>query len=143
MPDLPVAALVDLDACSAGWGVVHAADVAVLGGSPEDAYDVDVDATPPEYPGVPSQAGTSFDLEDVVFPSVLRALEVVSGDVLLDPSTFALERYDERWNARPDATTTGIDRLHSATTHTEVVLPPPSGATLALVGDWLVDVLSE
>ena len=63
-------------------------DVQALGESPEDLLTIPVNVSVPTWPAVPSEPGFDYDVEDVVFPNVAAALEVVSGDVALDPATF-------------------------------------------------------
>jgi hypothetical protein len=134
---------VDLDTSSLGWGLVHTSDAA-LGGNPVDRYVIPVSVNPPQYPTVRSEPGDLYDLEDVVFPSVREAFEVVTGALALDPDDLTqVLRYDERWNARLDGSTTGLFTYYSGTAHSEPVLPPDFGGwTLQRVRDWLVERLS-
>jgi leucyl aminopeptidase len=57
-----------------------------------DAYDLGVVVTYPQYPDVSSESTGVYDLEDVVFDHVARALEVRSGDA---PPLALDEEYDE------------------------------------------------
>jgi len=132
VPGLAVAALVDLDVSSYGWTLVH--DPAPLGGSPVDEYDLGAIVSWPQYPSVPSEETDTYDLEDVVFPSVAEALEVRSGD-----SPLGGEWFDEKWNLRTDATADGLWAWFSDDTHAEV--HAAGGTTLAMVTGWLLDRL--
>jgi hypothetical protein len=135
VPTLPIDALVDLDCSSFGWDVSgHAGDSVFLGLEPADAYDVGVDVTNPAYPGVPSQPGGVYDLEDVVFDHVAFELEVRSAD-----SPTGGERFDEKWNCRVSGTTTGLTGYYSGSSHAEV--HQSGGTTLGVVTDWLLGVL--
>jgi hypothetical protein len=143
VPDCPVRCLVDLDSNSYGWELNHASDAA-LGGNPVDRYAIPVTVNPPEWPEVRSETDGRYDLEDVVFPSVRDALEVVTGALVPDlVHAGRARRYDERWNARFDGTTTGLARYFSGTAHSEPALHPDlGGRTLLLVRDWLVERLA-
>jgi hypothetical protein len=134
VPDLDVRALVDLDASSYGWTLLH--DPAPLGGAPEDEYAVGVLVSWPQYPAVPSEPTGSYDLEDVVFGSVADALEVRSGDAPLGGEWF-----DEKWNVRTDGTTDGLWAYYSGGSHAEV--HATGGTTLAAVRGWLRDRLAK
>lgn len=137
VPGLAVACEVDLDLSSYGWGIVgHDIDNGYLGGDPRDDYYLGVDYTVPAYPSVPSETGGWYDLEDVVFSNVARALEVRSGD-----SPLGGEWYDERWNARADGTTTGLYYYYAATSHGAV--HATGSPTLSLVRTWLRARLAE
>ncbi len=134
VPDAPVRLQVDLDTSSNGFALVHTAgEVNQLGGTPEEAYNIPLNVTCP-VSNHPSQAGFSYDLEDVVFPSVEKHLEVRSGDIVLNP--LNIEEYDERWNARLDATTTDLACHFSGTNHSEV--HAPLGTTMPFVRDWIL-----
>lgn len=140
VPDCPVRLLVDLDGSSAGWSLTHAADNAAMGGAPEGAYAINATITCPAFPAVTS-APPPFDLEDVVFDSVQEAYEVRSGDVLPNPANpFQFIEYDERWNARPDGSVTGLTCHFSGTPHAEVAAP---GVTLTLVEAWILTRLAS
>lgn len=140
VPDCPVRLLVDLDASSVGWSLLsHGAENATIGGAPEGAYNIPATIACAAYPLVLS-APPPFDLEDVVFASVENALEVRSGDVVPNPANpLQLIPYDERWNARPDGTTTGLTCYFSGTPHAEVAAPGP---TLTQVQAWILAQLA-
>lgn len=144
VPDCPVRCLVDLDTNSYQWNLAHTADSAALGGSPENAYTINVNVAAPAYPAIASEAGFLYDLDDVIFPSVRDALECVTGDVVFDATSPTLvSRYDERWNCRLDGTQGGLAQYYSGTLHTEPVTPPAQGGTtLAYVGTWIVGRLA-
>jgi hypothetical protein len=133
-PGVPVRLLVDLDTSSNGWEIVHPGEGSAMGGEPKDAYTIDATITCDAHPGVGSQAGNSYDVEDVVFANVEEALEVRTGAVI--PNPLELEAYDERWNARLDGSTDGLTCHHSGTSHTEPILP--TGVTLPFVRDWIL-----
>ena len=141
VPDCPVRLLVDLDGSSAGWSLLtHGPENTAIGGAPEGAYAINATITCAAHPAVLS-APPPFDLEDVVFDNVQQAYEVRSGDVLPNPANpLQLIPYDERWNARPDGSTTGLTCHFSGTPHSEVAAP---GATLALVQAWILARLAE
>lgn len=136
VPDCPIRLLVDLDASSAGWSLLaHGSENTAMGGAPEGAYAIPATITCAAYPAVLS-APPPFDLEDVVFPTVEEAFEVRSGDVLLNPANpLQLIPYDERWNVRPDGSTTGLTCYFSGTPHGEVAAP---GVTLTQVQNWIL-----
>lgn len=136
VPDCPVRLLADLDGSSVGWtSLTHPADNVAIGGAPEGAYNINATIACAAYPAVPS-AAPPFDLEDVVFNHVQEAYEVRSGDVLPNPQNLLqLIEYDERWNARPDGSTTGLTCYFSGTNHGEVAAP---GTTLTLVQTWIL-----
>jgi hypothetical protein len=137
VPDLPIAAEVDLDLSSYGWDFVdHDLQNAYLGGDPRNDYYLGVDYTVTAYPSVPSETGGWYDLEDVVFANVTAALEVRSGD-----SPLLGEWYDERWNARASGSTEGLYAYYSGTSHGEV--HAAGGSTLAVVRNWLRARLAE
>ena len=140
VPDCPIRCFVDLDTNSYGWGLAHTPDNAVLGGSPDDTYTINVNVNPGAYPAITSEAGFLYDLEDVIFPSVRDALEVVTADMVPSPANpFVFQRYDTRWNARLDGTTTGLTPLYAAVAHGEPALPPAQGGTtLVAVRDWVL-----
>lgn len=124
-PGLQVAALVDLDCSSYGWGTTgHNLDNGLIGWDPRDAWSI---------------GGVDYDSEDVVFGSVVRELEVRSGEVA--PLSIFFEEYDEAWNRRLDDTTTGMTRHFSGTSHSEVHLE--GGPTLPLVIDWILERMAE
>jgi len=134
VPDVPVRLQIDLDTSSNGFGLVHAANVVnLLGGSPEEAYNVQLTVTCPTS-GHGSQAGFSYGLEDVVFPNVAKHFEVRSGEIV--PNPLAFEEYDERWNARLNATTTDLTCYYAGTSHGEV--HTPLGSTMPIVRDWVL-----
>lgn len=138
--DCPVRLLVDLDGSSLGWSLIsHGGENASMGGAPEGAYAINQSITCAAFPAVPS-APPPFDLEDVVFPHVREAYEVRSGDVVLNPAnpTQFIE-YDERWNVRPDGTTTGLWCDFSGTLHLE---PASPGPTLTRVQTWILQRLA-
>ena len=136
VPDCPIRLLADLDGSSAGWTLLaHPGDNAAIGGAPEGTYNIAATIVCAAYPAVPS-APPPFDLEDVVFLNVQECYEVRSGDVLPNPANpFQLIEYDERWNARPDGSTTGLTCYFSGTPHLEVASPGP---TLTLVQAWIL-----
>jgi hypothetical protein len=139
VPDCPVRCFVDLDASSHGWELVPAD--AALGGNPVDRYAIPVSVNPPQYPTIRSEPGDRYDLEDVIFPSVRDALEVVTGAVVVG-ADGTVQRYDERWNARLDGTTFGLWVHYSGSAHSEPTLPPDYGGwSLSVVRDWLVERL--
>lgn len=132
VPGLPIAALVDLDCSSYGWGTVGHDDYnAYIGGDPRDAFDIGLVVNVPAYPNVSSEQTGVYDSEDVVFSNVAYALEVRSGDSF----PLAFEPYDEKWNMRANGTTSGLSYYYSGTTHTEV--HTMGGATLAYARNWL------
>lgn len=133
VPDAPVAALVDLDVSSLAWTLLH--DPAAIGLDPRDAYDLGVTVAPPGLEDVPSEEDGTYDLEDVVLPNVVAALEVRSGDGL------GGEWYDERWNCRTTGSTEGVWWHFSGAGHSEV--HAAGGATMALVRAWLRERLAE
>jgi hypothetical protein len=102
-----------------------------------DAYDLGIVVTYPQYPDVPSESTGVYDLEDVVFDHVARALEVRSGD---NPPLALDEEYDEAWNLRTSGTTDGLSAYYSATSHSEV--HEAGGTTLALVRAWIRESLA-
>ena len=137
VPDLPIRMFVHLDTNSFAWTVVHdAADVAAIGGDPEGRFDLGIASSSVLFPAAPNEAGTTFDLEDVVFPSVQESLEVRTGDPAPVFPPFPVEPIDEHWNLRLDGTTTGLSQLFTGTTHGEVVLA--SGTTMPQVRDWIL-----
>ena len=140
VPDCPIRLLVDLDGSSVGWSLLsHGAENGVIGGAPEGAYNIAATIACAAYPQVTS-APPPFDLEDVVFGNVQEALEVRSGDVVINPANpLQLIPYDERWNARPDGTTTGLACYYSGTPHAEVASPGP---TLTQVQAWILTRLA-
>jgi hypothetical protein len=140
VPDCPIRCLVDLDTNSYGWSLTHTPDNALLGGSPDDAYTIPVNVNPPAYPTITSEPGFLYDLEDVVFPSVRDALEVVTAELVPNlANPLQWQRYDTRWNARLDGTLTGLTPLYVLTLHAEPVLPPAQGGTtLPQVRDWIL-----
>lgn len=123
-PGLQVAALVDLDCSSFGWGTTgHDFDNALIDGDPRSAWDI---------------GGLDYDSEDVVFASVDRELEIRSGASV---PPFFLEMYDEAWNRRLDGTTSGMTQHFSDTDHTEV--HQEGGPTLPLVIEWILARMAE
>ena len=130
--DLPITAHVALDQSSNGWGLLGH-DTSAIGGSPIGAYEIRTLVSCPSFPSVPSEQTFSYDLEDVVMPSVLWALEVRSADFVL------LERFDDRWNARLDGSLGGLFCYYSGGSHTEV--RETTGSTYPFVIDWLRDRL--
>ncbi len=140
VPDCPIRCFVDLDTNSYGWSLAHTPDNAVLGGSPDNAYVIGVNVNPPAFPAITSEPGFLYDLEDVIFPSVRDALEVVTADLVpVLTGVPGLQRYDTRWNARPDGTTTGITPLYVPVLHGEPVLTPTQGGTTSVtVRDWIL-----
>lgn len=139
LPLVPVRLLTDLDVSSNGWSLVHPGEGASMGGEPQDAYTINATITCPAYPTVSSEAGFSYDIEDVVFDHVQEALEVRTGDIVINPLQF--EEYDERWNARLDGSTTGLWCYYSNSLHLEPTLP--TGTTLPFVRDWILGRLAS
>lgn len=139
LPLVPVRLLADLDTSSNGWALVHPGEDAALGGAPIDALTIVGAPGCAAFPLVPNEGGSFFDVEDVVFDNVAEAFEVRTGDIV--PNPLQLEYYDERWNARPDGTQTGLTCWFSATPHSEPTLP--AGLTLPRVRDWILDRLAS
>lgn len=137
-PLVPVRLLADLDTSSNGWGLVHPGENAALGGAPIDAHVINGAVGCAQFPLLLNEAGTLFDVEDVVFDNVQEALEVRTGDVV--PNPLQVEMYDERWNARLDGSQRGLWCHWSATLHSEPTLP--AGVTLPFVRDWILGRLA-
>ena len=131
--DLPVAAHIALDHSSFGWDLVGH-DTSAIGGSPQDALEIEALASCPSFPGVPSEQDFFYDLEDVVMPTVAAALEVRSGD-----SPLGIEMFDERWNVRLDGTLGGLSCYYSGGSHSEV--HEVTGTTYPFVLSWLLGQL--
>jgi hypothetical protein len=123
---------VTLDGSSIGWDT-HASETQFIGYDPRDAYFIPHRVSYPAYP-LASENSDFYDVEDVVFPNVRAALEVRSG--AFPPPPF-LERFDEKWNARPDGAIDGLSGFASYTDHREV--HQPGGQTLSVVKSWLLD----
>lgn len=136
VPSLGVDLQVALDHSSYGWGFVgHSASNDVIGGDPRDAYYIETLASCPTDTGGWNEATYDYDLEDVVFSNVVRALEVRSGD----SPPLASEPYDERWNARTDGSLTGLHCYFSATNHSEV--HSTTGSTYPIVLSAMLSAL--
>lgn len=135
VPGLAVECLIDLDCSSYGWEFVHVGQESVLGGDPRGAYDIGLYFVPPGYESVPTETSGVYDYEDVVWPNVLAALEVRSGDSF----PIALEWYDEVWNVRRSGATNGLSYYFSDTDHSEV--HAANGTTLPVVEAWLLERL--
>lgn len=134
VPGLPIAMHVALDHSSYGWGLVgHDLHDAVIGGDPRDRFDLGVVGGCGAGPA--GDLSTIYDLEDVVFPNVVQALEVRSGDTPLGG-----EAYDEKWNARTNGTFTGMSCYYSGTSHSEV--HSPLDTTYPIVFDSVLGALS-
>ena len=129
--DCPIAAHIALDHSSYAWGLVGH-DTSAIGGDPQSALEIAAVANCATYPGVPSEQDRFYDLEDVVMPSVLAALEVRSGDAPIP----GLEWFDERWNVRSDGTFDGLSCYYSDDTHSEV--HEVTGSTYPVVLSWLL-----
>ena len=138
-PLVPIRLLAGLDTSSNGWALVHPGEGTAMGGEPIDAYVINATITCPDYPAVGSEAGFNYDLEDVIFGNVEEALEVRTGDVVINPLQF--EEYDERWNARLDGSTVGLTCYFSNSSHMEPTLP--TGTTLPFVRDWILGRLAN
>jgi hypothetical protein len=135
VPDLDVACQVNLDTSSYGWAIVgHDAQDGYIGGDPRDEFDIPYLTYYPDYPNVPSDQTSAYDLEDVVFSNVVYTLEVRSGD-----SLDGIEWFDEKWNIRVDGQVDGLYGYYSATSHEEV--HQAGGTTLGYVDTWIVDRL--
>jgi hypothetical protein len=135
VPDLSVACQVSLDTSSWGWDLVgHDAQNDYIGGDPRDRLFIPYVVNYPQYPSVPSEQTYYYDVEDVVLPNVVYALEVRSGD-----SPPGLEWFDEKWNIRVGGELDGLYGYYSATSHSEV--HEAGGATLAVVDAWIIDRL--
>ena len=139
--DCPVELLVDLDGSSIGWSVLtHGAENTQIGGAPEGAYNLGVQILCPAHPTITS-AGGNHDLEDVVFPNVVKGYEVRSGELILDPANLPqLVPYDERWNARTDGTTTDLTCVYSGLGHSEVAIW--GGITMTGATNWILTQLA-
>jgi len=135
---VPVRLLADLDCSSNGWTLVHPGEGTAMGGEPIDAYVINATVTCNAFPNVGSEAGVQYDIEDVVFDNVQEALEVRTGDVVVNPLQF--EPYDERWNARLDGSTRGMTCYFSNSSHLEPTLA--TGTTLPFVRDWILGRLA-
>ena len=135
VPGLAIAALVDLDCNSYGWGIVgHDIQNDFIDGDPRDVFDIGLVVTPFAYPTIPSEQTGQYDVEDVVFMNVTAAFEVRTGD-----SPLGGEWFDEKWTIRRDGTTGGIAYHYSGTDHNEP--RDPLGPTYPRVHSWLVSVL--
>jgi hypothetical protein len=141
VPDCPVELLVDLDGSSVGWSLLtHGGENTQIGGAPEGAYNLGVQILCPAYPAVTS-AGGNHDLEDVVFPHVVKGYEVRSGELVINPANLTqFIPYDERWNARTDGTTTGLTCVYSGLGHSEAALA--GGITMTGATNWILAQLA-
>lgn len=138
--DLTVTALVDLDASSFGWNISgHASQNSVIGGDPEDRFNIAQTRTCASFPNAPSDGSASYDLEDVVFPNVQYALEVRGSQ---SPPLFA-QLYDEKWNVRTDGNTDGLSCYYSNTSGSHAEVHNASGTTIAYVKSWLKTTLAN
>ena len=136
VPSLPIRLQVALDHSSYGWGTVgHTGHDAVMGGDPRDEYIINTSVSCSSDLGSWSDTSNEYDLEDVVFPNVVEALEVQSGQ----PVVF-LEPYDEKWNARLDGSLTGLSCYWSNTTHNET--REANGTTYPVVINWIRERLA-
>lgn len=137
--DLPIRMQVALDHSSWGWGTVgHNSHDAVMGGDPRDAYTIASVGACPDDAGLWNDVSTTYDLEDVVFPSVQSALEVRAGQTAL--GALSGEPYDEKWNARLDGTFTGLACYYANSTHREV--RETTGTTYPVVLEWILTGLA-
>ncbi len=141
VPDCPVELLVDLDGSSVGWSLLtHGPENAQIGGAPEGAYNLGVQILCPAHPAVMSAAG-NHDLEDVVFPHVVKAYEVRSAELVINPANLTqFIPYDERWNARTDGTTTGLTCVYSGLGHAEAAIA--GGLTMTGATNWILTQLA-
>ncbi len=138
-PLVPVRLLVDLDTSSNGWPLVHPGEDDALGGAPIDAHLIMDAVACTGFGLLTNESGPRFDVEDVVFDNVLEAFEVRTGDIV--PNPLQIELYDERWNSRLDGSRRGLTCHYSETLHGEPTLP--TGVTLPLVRDWILDRLAS
>jgi len=126
VPDVPIAALIDLDATSCGWAA-QGHDTGAIGGDPVGAVEI---------------LGEPFNLEEVVFDNVDVSLEVHSAwdcPVSLSGADEPTP-YDDRIHRRTDGGVGGLFRLDTTSGHEELV--DVFGTTLPRVGRWLVGELT-
>jgi hypothetical protein len=107
-----------------------------MGGDPRNQYEILAVGDCADDDELWSDMTYDYDLEDVVFPNVAEAFEVRAGErpFFLDPEPF-----DEKWNARLDASFTGLFCYYSATSHNEV--RRTNGTTYPVVIGWILDRL--
>jgi hypothetical protein len=134
LAEVVITCTVDLDTSSFGWDLLHRGEAPF--GDPRDRYYMPFNVTYPNYLGLPSESSQYYDIEDVVFPNVVNALEVRSG---APAPALNGEWYDERWNVRRDGRNDNLSGYFSASySHTEV---ERVGPTLSYVEQWILERL--